>query len=48
MLSGQKTHPNGKPKRGIVLTTEFLKVNVEDLSADWLEAYTEARKAFKL
>lgn len=47
-LVNTKTHPNGKPKRGIVLTTEFLKVNVEDLSNEWLEAYTEAKKAFKL
>ena len=43
-----KIHPNGKPKRGIILTTEFLKVNVEDLSAEWLEVYVEVKKAFRL
>ena len=47
-ITSNKTHPNGKPKRGIVLTTSFLKVNTEDLNGEWLEAYTEARKAFKV
>lgn len=43
-----RTHVNGKPKRGIILTTVFLKVSVNELNSDWLQAYTEARKAFRL
>ena len=43
-----KSHVNGKPKRGIILTTAFLKVSVDELNSDWLQAYTEAKKAFRL
>lgn len=43
-----KLHVNGKPQRGIILATVFLKVSVDELNSDWLQAYTEAKKAFRL
>lgn len=48
VIAKSKISKSGKLKRGVVLTTKFLKINKEDLSEDWNEVYEEVCKACQI
>lgn len=41
-------HKNGKPKRKVIATNQFLKFDMQQLSEDYANAYVALRTAFKI